>query len=68
MNKLNVILTVALFIVTGLLIGVVMNQPADAGSNYKMKCKHVGDTITMERCENIEVICYDGKGTFCFKK
>ncbi len=75
MKKLNVILTLALFIVTGLLIGVVMNRPAEAKkktSAYQTKCERLEDRLGMPvlfRCENKEAICYEsGNGVSCFKK
>ncbi len=67
MKKINVLLTVALLIVTALLITVVFNKEsvAKVEPDYKMNCKGYkveGGALWNHRqylrCENVEMICY----------
>ena len=68
MKKLNILLTICLFIVTGMLITLLMSKDSEAGSKHKFECEKVKSFAgNIYRCENNEAICYDGSNGMACK-
>ena len=70
MKTINILLTICLFIVTGLLITVLMSKDsvAEVGSNYEMHCEKVSMKGNGYRCVNYEIKCYYFKDTGAYCK